>query len=80
MSPLTDYSMIGERITEEMDIASSDLTRENVAIFLLSSSKEFQRVSTELKSATHVGDPAVFQWRFSGLSETQGTCRNELAL
>lgn len=41
MPPLTDDGVIRERVAEEVDITSSDLTRENVAVFLLSATEEF---------------------------------------
>lgn len=73
MPPLTEDSVIRERVAEEVDKTTSNLTGENVAVFLLSAAEEFQGVRPELKSTAHVGDPAIFHWRFSGLSETHRT-------
>lgn len=76
--PLTDDAVIGERVAEEVNESAGDLTRENVAIFLLSAAEEFQGVGAELKCAAHVRDPAVLYWRFPWLSETCRTTRSEL--
>lgn len=73
MSPLTDDGVIRERIAEEVDVLASNLTRENVTIFLLSATEEFQWVGAELKCTAHVGDPAIFYWRLSWMSETHKT-------
>lgn len=80
MPPLTDDRVIREWVAEEVDKTSSDLTRENVAKFLLSATEEFQWVSAELKSTTHVGDPAIFYRRFSGLPGTQNQLKYEIKL
>lgn len=78
MPPLTDDAVVRERVAEEVDILASNLTREDVTVFLLPASEEFQRVGAKLERASHVGDPAIFQRRFSWLPETHRTNRSEL--
>lgn len=73
VSPLPDDGVIRERIAEEVHEPAGDLTRENVTVLLLSAAEEFQRVGAELQRAAHVGDPAIFHWRFSWLSGAHRT-------
>lgn len=59
--------MVREGVTQEVDVLACDLAGEDMAILLLTTAQELERVSPKLQSATQIGDEAIFHCRFTRL-------------
>lgn len=59
--------MVGERVTQEVNILPCNLAGEDVAILVLTAAKELERVGPKLQSTTQIGDEAILNRRFTRL-------------
>lgn len=78
VSALPDDGMIGERIAQEVNIVTSNLTGEYVSILPLPTAQELKRVGSKLEGTTKIGDQAVLHGWLSRLPEQKRITQSQI--